>query len=420
MLWHDKLSTHFANLDKYYGLADSTLLSLFRFACGIAIARIAGSDNFAIYILLISAAVIFQTLPQTLYLTPLLNKGNSGTKENYTQLHCWAQKGITQSIYLFISIGAITLIFLPTAKLPIPTIVGFLGGTALLLLQNFYRARLQLEFKQRTALIVDSISIGSHILISGVIWKLFVDAQSAFWLGTFAAAGIGCWQMRRKLGHSLKIEIPDSQLEKAVLNNGRTMLIGSIANSACSRTIPFIIGLLSTAQAIAQFGVAWTLIGPIRMLSMALASLLRPRLSLFCKTNDKNAYKRTYYRALFIIALIGCSGIFASKLLGEWTIDLLFGSELKMASSILPIAVLYAMLDALTTMQMVARQIIDSNGPKITSKARVYAAVISLTLIVPLTQKYGLYGTITSLIIAELYYAIYLSGITNRFRFNVA
>ena len=407
MAFLSKIKASFANLDKYFGLADSALLSLFRFACGIALARIAGAESFGTYILLISVAVIFQTLATSLYLTPLLNLGNGNNKENYQTLQNWARRHIIKAACVFVGLGSITLFWIPAEKLSALTGFVFLFATAALLLQSFYRVRLQLEFKQVHALRADGLSVAIHIVSSLTLWQLGIDPQNAFWLGALLSAIAGSYLMLR----SAKVTetIQDSTIEQVAASNGHALLVGSLANSACSRTLPFIIGIMSSLQSVAIFGVAWTLIGPIRMLSMALSNLLRPRLSLAKGAHDSAAFKRTYQRALGIVLFSGVIATVAVTLLGSILVEQLFGPELAAAGSLLPIAMMYATIDAFTTCQMVARQIDDSNGATHTARFRIYAAILSLTLLVPMTHYFGLPGSIGSLIIAEIFYGVFVN-----------
>jgi O-antigen/teichoic acid export membrane protein len=410
----NKIAAFFAHRDKFYGFADSGLISLFRFASGIGMAQIAGAEGFATYVLLMSTAVIFQMLPTTLFLTPLLNQGNSGEENCYITLHRWAKRGILRAALLFSGIGTVVLLLLPQETLPIATGLCFLAAASTMLLQQFLRARLQLEFKQRQAFIADCATVAIHIGCSLSLWKSGLTTQSSFWLGACIASLLGSALMRLSLGRTSPAYECNHALLKTAASSGRVMLIGSIANTACSRFQPFVIGLIANTSAIAQYGVAWTLIGPIRMLSMALTSLLRPRLSRCCKTQDRKAFQSIYHKALLLIAAAGGIGILASFFVGNWTIAILFGDELSSASKLLPLALLYATLDAMTTSQMVACQIGEADGPARTSKLRVHAAIISLLLLVPMTYALGLYGTLGSLIIAELYYAVRINSKNRR------
>ena len=404
-----KLAAFFAHRDKFYGFADSGLISLFRFACGIAMARIAGPEGFATYVLLMSSAVIFQMLPTTLYVAPLLNLGNRGNQDSYITLHKWAKRGVLRASLLFVAVGTVGILLLPQAKLSTTTGLSFLAAASAVLLQQLLRARLQLQFKQRQALIADCATVTIHFFSSLILWQNGLAAQPAFWIGTCISALLGSALMRLALGRTPTTYECDHELQNTATSTGRVMLIGSVAYTACSRLQPFVIGLIASTAVIAQYGVAWTLIGPIRMLSMALTSLLRPRLSLYSQKENQHAFRSVYQRAQVLILIVGSAGIAASFILGEWGIVTLFGHELRSASKLLPLALLYATLDALTTSQMVACQIGDKDGPALTSKLRVHAAIISLLLLVPLTYLFSAYGTIGSLIIAELYFAVGIS-----------
>ena len=400
-----KIAAFFAHRDKFYGFADSGLISLFRFACGVAMARIAGAEGFATYVLLMSTAVIFQMLPTTLYVAPLLNLGNRGKQDSYITLHKWANRGVVRASLLFIGLGTAGLLVLPQAELPLTTGLSFLAAASAVLLQQLFRARLQLQFKQRQALIADGATIIIHIGSSVILWQSGLSAQPAFWIGACISALLGSALMRQALGPTPTTHECDHTLQKTAASTGRVMLIGSLAYTACSRLQPFVIGLIASTAVIAQYGVAWTLIGPIRLLSMALTSLLRPRLSLYSQEEHRHAFRSVYQRAQALILIVGSAGIVASFIFGEWGVITLFGSELSSASKLLPLALLYATLDGVATTQMVACQIGDEDGPALTSKLRVHAAIISLLLLVPMTYLFSAHGTISSLIIAELYFA---------------
>jgi O-antigen/teichoic acid export membrane protein len=152
------------------------------------------------------------------------------------------------------------------------------------------------------------------------------------------------------------------------------------------------------------------------MLSMALSNLLRPRLSLAKGSNDSAAFQRMYKRALSIVLLCGLLATGAVTLIGSLVVELLFGTELAGAGSLLPFAMIYATIDALTTCQMVARQIDDTNGAAHTARFRIYAAILSLTLLVPMTHYLGLQGSIGALIIAEIFYGVFVNAKRNEIR----
>jgi O-antigen/teichoic acid export membrane protein len=395
------------NRDKFYGLADSAVLSLFRFGSSLAIARLGGSELFATYILLMTTSVIFQLLPNTCFLIPLLNRGTGAAPAHYGELCKWAQRGVERAALVFFSLGFALLISVPNCPISLTIGLGFLCAASTQLLQQGMRSRLQMEFKQAHALFADVIACGIHILVSGYLWLQGFSLLSAFWWGATAAAITGSLLMKiyvHKLVHGA-----DEQSERLICTarqQGRAMLRGSLANSACSRLQPYLLGAIANAEMLAFYGVLWTLIGPVRLLSMALTNLLRPRLALFHNQQRPVEFARMYRSALSVLSAAGILASAAALWLGHPSVTFLFGPELAPASQWLSLALIYAALDAITTCQMVAVQIKREDGAALTARLRIHSAIISLVLVIPATVFCGLSGTIGSLLIAEIYYAI--------------
>lgn len=410
-----KLPTFFQNRDKFYGLADNVWLSLFRFGSGLAIARLAGAEVFAAYTILVTTAVIFQILPSTSYLIPLLNRGTGAAPQEYAALCKWAQRGVERATLVFLAIGSLLLLCLPDLPIDPTTGIAFLATAACQLWQHSIRTRLQMEFKQAYALLADVLASCLHLGLSLWLWHYGLPPHTAFWCGASAGAILGGALMlryRQQLNHD---DTVDTQaLVDSARVKGRAMLRGSIANTACSRIQPYMLAWIATPQALAFYGVLWTLIGPVRLLSMALTNLLRPRLALYHNQQRATDFKRSYHLALGILTCGGLAATLFAFFAGDWAIGLLFGAELAAASQWLSLALIYATLDATTTCQMIALQIRREDGAALTSKLRIHAAIISLTLVVPATLSFGLTGTLGSLLLAELYYAIACMRISSR------
>ena len=406
------LPTVLQNRDKFYGLADNAFLSLFRFGSGLAIARLAGAEVFAAYILLVTTSVIFQILPSTSYLIPLLNRGTGAAPQEYAALCTWAQRGVERATLGFLLIGSLTLLCLPNLPVDLPTGSAFLATACCQLWQHTKRTRLQMEFKQAHALLADLLASGLHLGLSAWLWHRGLPLHTAFWCGAAAGAILGGSLMARHM-RRLKLDADaDTQpLIDSAQSKGRAMLRGSIANTACSRLQPYLLAWIASPEMLAFYGVLWTLIGPVRLLSMALTNLLRPRLALYQNQQQPAQFKRTYNLALVILIGGGAAATLGAGILGDWAISLLFGAELGPASRWLSLALVYATLDATTTCQMIALQIRRDDGAALTARLRIHAAIISLALVVPATLYLGLTGTIGSLLLAELYYAIACSRI---------
>ena len=63
----------FRNKDKFFGIADSMVISIARLAAGVALARLAGAEGFAQYLLFSMAAVILLNIPVTAVIIPMIN-----------------------------------------------------------------------------------------------------------------------------------------------------------------------------------------------------------------------------------------------------------------------------------------------------------------------------------------------------------
>ncbi len=398
----------FQNTDKFYGLADSALISAFRFACGLAIARLGGPEIFATYILYVTTNVIFQLIPSASYLTPLLNRGTGACPAVYGSLCQWAQRGVERTALVFFFSGCLLMAALaPLGVLSAVTALGFLGTASMLLLQNAARTRMQMEFKLSHALLADTTSCLLHVLTTLVLWLNDWSILSAYWWGACIGSLYG-WLRMRSVAKPLRPEATRESIEavKQAKQDSKSILRGSIANSACSRIQPYLLGSIASVETLAHFGVLWTLIGPIRLLTMAISNLLRPRLALYANQARELTFQKTYRLTLLLVVLCSSAACVLSIAYGTHITGLLFGVELQGAGHLLYMALLYAGLDALTSCQMIATQILHANGAQLTARLRIHSAVIALALFVPATLSLGLAGTIGSLIAAELYYAI--------------
>lgn len=395
------------NTDKFYGLADSALLSGYRFACGLAIARVGGAEIFASFILLTTTGIIFQILPSTAYLIPLLNKGTGANPAVYGALCNWAQRGVERAALVFLPLGVLCAYFFTSGQVSITTSVGFALAASFQLLQSAARTRLQIEFKLSSAFGIDLTGILVHCLVSGALWLQSGSILTAYWFGSFAAAAFGTVRMRfnaKNLNKGAPIEqAPILDQAKA---DGRSMLKGSIANSACSKIQPYLLGIFSNPETLAFYGVIWTLIGPIRLLIIAVSNLMRPRLALYVNQSRMNDFARTLRLSYALILVITLLATPLSLAFGSSLTLFLFGPELAAAGKWLFLAFVYAGLDAFTSCQMIAAQTRLVHGAQLTTRLRIQSALIAVPLFIFGTLQFGLVGSIGSLIIAELYYAI--------------
>ncbi|NEQ67320.1 MAG: hypothetical protein F6K21_17785 [Symploca sp. SIO2D2] len=403
------MNTKLKNLlksDKVHSLADSALNSIFRMASGIVLARLAGAETFASYLLFVTAQMTVMSLVSTLTDTPLLNVASGQKPTERDALIQWNAKRsfrIRMKIAGF-AIGLTPLIHL--LQLDMYLYAGFAASTIAAISAQFQRARLQALFQMKRALFADATAIAVVCLCTILGWAYLKDASLGYWwgcsLGFFAAAQIMGF---RSLSHNTSN--PSSELTESITRNGYVMLKGSLANAACSRLHPYLIQIVSSSLAVASYGAAWTVLGPIRLATVALTNLLRPRLAAFRGRGDHQAFALLLRQSRFLILSVGlCLGLFF-VLLGESIISFVFGSQIQASSLLLTFAIAYATLDAYTTTQMIQLQIQNKEGSRLTTRYRILAAVASVSLVIPCLFFFGLSGAFASLLIAEAAYATF-------------
>jgi O-antigen/teichoic acid export membrane protein len=395
----------FKNTDKFHGIADSMVISLGRLAAGVALARLAGAEAFAHYILFSMAAVILLNIPGAAIITPMVNLATGMDPAQRRSMIAWTRRRMLPlyKVTAGLAVAAVPLFL----YLDFDTIVyaGFGAAVLSLLELQCARACLQALFKMKVALLADTLATLATAGAVTIAYLMGWSAVAGFWWGTALASLSAAWLMRRAVqGPRPADNLPRASVMQEARRSGKAMLAGSLANSACSRIHPFVLGSMASTLALANFGVSWSFIGPMRMLSTALNGILRPRLAIHQAKNDPGAVRKTFWLTAGAFASIGMTGIILSLVLGPWIVHLVFGEAFSMASRLLPLAIAYGTLDALTTSQMVALQTTRQDGAAIASKLRIKAAMISVVLLLPLSYLHGATGAYGALLVAECFY----------------
>jgi O-antigen/teichoic acid export membrane protein len=397
------------NKDKFFAIADSAVISLGRFAAGIALARLAGAEAFAQYLLYATGGMIFMSLPTTLYITPMVNLAAGLDTPRRQGIFAWSQKGLNKAFLFGLGLSVICIPFVLYYKIDTLTYCGFTAATLALLQLQYARSCLQSLFKMKTAFIVDSMSTLLVIIIVAITYFSGGATITGFWWGTAVASSLAAPMMLRATRKGRAGEVVPQSDEKILMEakrSGKAMLVGSLANTGCSRIQPFVLGGIGGTLAVANFGVSWSLIGPIRMLATALNGMLRPRLAMHKSLGDTNAFNRSLYLTYTVFSIVGLTGVLVGLFIGPDLIAFLFGEDFRKAGWLLPLAIAYGALDSLTTSQMVALQTKSADGAIIASKFRVIAAVISISLLVPGCIYAGAWGAYGALLVAEMFYAM--------------
>jgi O-antigen/teichoic acid export membrane protein len=390
--------------DKCLSLVDTALLSFGRLLGTVFIARLASPEVFAGYIQMIFLGVIVLSLSAAATTTPMQHQLARTGADAQPGTISWFVKRNRMWVLGWCVLGAIALPLITSVKAHPLSALGYLAAHAGLLMLQLERALRQARFQMSSAVTVD---LACQLLIAlGVLLGALglVDLMAAFWWSMALGSWAGAWWLGR--GRNASQLVQAHRLETAVQPYARPMLVGSAANSACSRLQPFVLEAVCGATQIAWFGVAWTLIAPFRILAGGLNHLLRPRLLFHLSKNNSQACRAALRRCFSVVITAFILAILLVIPLGQTLVTGVFGDAFSRAAILLPYAFLYAALDTLTTVQMVGLHCLRSDGPALATRLRLQAAAISLVLLYPAAFLDGARGALVALVMAEAFYAL--------------
>ncbi|MCH6258087.1 lipopolysaccharide biosynthesis protein [Puniceicoccaceae bacterium K14] len=396
------------NLDKLYSMFDAAMLSVSRLLVGVVIARTSGVDDFSQYILFTAISVIFTNLVSSRFITPLSNLAAGRSRDERRKVYHWARIRIRRTHLVALCLVLVAGIFVAEGAIAWLVLLGF-GLASVLELERYrLRTQLQIGFEMKRGALADAagIAIMGIIFAGGIV--LFELPVLFFWWGSVVGSLVSIILMnpnseKGSPNDSDELGEADSRSLESI---GSTMLIGSVANSACSRVQPFALKTLGGSIAVASFGAAWTFVGPIRMLTAALGGMLRPRLALYHNRGDKKSFQSLARRVNALLGACGGAGVLFSAFFGTEAMIFVFGDSLKSAGILLPFALAYGTIDAMTSMQMIGLQVLGKKGAQAATRLRITTAVASVILLIPSCYYWGALGAYGSLLVAEAIYGV--------------
>lgn len=396
----------FLSADKLHSLTGSALLSLGRLGATVAMARLASPADFASFVLLVTASVIALNLPMAAVLTPMINRAGGLDRPIREAMMGWTSRRLRRWWFWGTVLAALGWPIAASGGLSLWVYCGFAaavlsGGEVL-----HHRSCLQVSFRTGRALLADGL--GLLFTAAGVVMAVWIEGSllGGFWWGTFGGQVLAIVVMRAgEQSTKVGAKMPPA-LARQAQRDGLFMLGGSLANSAGARLQPFVLAEWGNALTVASFGVAWTLVGPIRMLSGGLSTLLRPRLAVVAGRGDERAFNRMIWTAQLVLAGVGGCGTLIGLFWGPEVVALIFGESLRAAGYLVPLALLYGTIDAFTSTQMIALQVKLPGGAALATRYRLEAAVGSLLFLIPACIWGGATGAFGGLLAAEFGYAL--------------
>ena len=393
-------------LDKYFAFGAEIVRSLSRMALGVLVARWAGPESYAVFVLLLAVEVIVHTATNSLFAMPAATLAPGLAREERDAL---LRVGAHRhgAVTLLACVLALPLVPLLARDAGVAVYLGFAATLGLAGVQNYLRTWLSATFRARGMFAAE---LPSTLLPAGVLallaWSGGHDLMAAYWwLRALGATVSVLWMLCSVVGESSDAEPPEGTA-RGLTRMGRHMFLGSLANSVSSRLQPFVLAMVATAADIGVFGAASTFVGPLRMQSVALASVLRPRLALHHGRRDRRAALRAVALGLLLSCGAGLGLTVLFLLAGEELARLVFGEAFAVPlAGVLPWAASYASLAGGTAILAIVLQTVDSAAT--TARLRAMAGAVSLGLLFPFCAKWGPTGAFSALLFAEVLYAVY-------------
>jgi O-antigen/teichoic acid export membrane protein len=364
--------------DKAYAFLASGTRSATRVLLGVLLARLGGEVCFAHYALLLIVEVILSTLVSCLATTPLQTLAPRAGPLS-TQLLGFA----TQRLWRALALAALLLVVaFPLAQrwgISLEAYAGFVTYCVFTNGVRFFQGWERARFRSGRALWAELWAWALPLCaLAGTASLPGSLLSRAWWFlacgNAFALAFLLCGERATPATAAV------APWRREFLALGKPMLIGSIAYSICSRTQPFVLEGASGTAAVATFAAAIALTGPLRVFSMAIDAILRPRLALLRRA--------AAIRPLLVtLVLKGSLGALTAGVVlagGPKLIDWIYGDAVRELAPALLAALCYVTLEALGSSAVVWLQVTrGSEGARLATRARIRVCALGLAALYP-------------------------------------
>lgn len=151
-----------------------------------------------------------------------------------------------------------------------------------------------------------------------------------------------------------------------------------------------LIGYFLTATAVGQYEVSWRLAGVTILLSRAIGTAVFPQISSYDAQNEAEKVRTLTSNALTYTVLIIIPAFFATMLLSEQLLTVLFGSEYNVASSVLIVLIFGRIFQG--GLIILERATQGINKPEISAKINSVSIMMNFILNIVLIYWFGIIG----------------------------
>jgi O-antigen/teichoic acid export membrane protein len=386
--------------DKYFALGGNVVRSLARFFVSLLIARLAGNQVYGGFVLLASAEIIVLSIITSLFVAPMVTMGPGRSAEERAALTALAFR---RTVRWSIVIGLVALSSLPLAlrfEVTPLAFVGFCLTTSLSCVGAASRGWRQAEFASRRAFWADAIGLATPVAAVAMGAVAGLPVTTVYWLASAVGAALTLWRLG--CPDLAPLASLDTGISRRFARMGLHMTLGTLGNTVCSRIQPFVLAAAGGSQVVAMFGGAALLIGPIRLLSMTMSNVLRPRLSWHLNQGRLDEVRRIVLIAIGGFLAVGLPAIAGAAALGDWAAVLIFGDDYRDVAPILPWAAAFAMLEAIGATLVVLAQTALPNGAACATALRTATTVAALAIVWPACSRFGAAGAFAAAAAIEL------------------
>lgn len=400
---------HRGSNDKYFALANSAWRSLSRLWVNVLIASLAGADFYAIFVIFMAIEVIWITLMNAWLLTPMVTISPGLDFDKQCLLVNWTLRRLWRGA---IAGGLVLALGWPIAQwFDVSAWVygGFILATVLQSLVYGLRSWRSLTFRSWHSFWSDFI--GLSVPIAGVYWT------ATYWGGDYVLAGFYGFSVMGQLlslglitGKSWRVlrfvSLPDPAMQKRCRRLGIAMSVGSIAYSVGSRLQPMVLAAAAVAIEVSRFGAALALIGPLRMISMALGTILRPRYALYYQQKNMHMVYRLTAMATGLLISVAVLLLLLFGLAGHLLGPMVFGDWFSDVTMLLMVGTVYALLECFGNVFVTAVQTQSDQGAVNVTRLRIGASVLSFVAMWPTCALWGAMGAFVAMAGVEAVFTI--------------
>eukprot|EP00752_Nemacystus_decipiens_P013694 g12147.t1 len=290
-----------AENDKYFLLANTGWRSLSRFTVNVLVAKLAGAETYATLVLLLTAEIIVTTLLSAWLVVPMMNTTSGSSAATRSAVGRYA---LMRSVRWAGLLGLVALLvwavigFKDLGPLLATGIVLYVFMACVLQALRAWRA---VCFESWHVFWADLVVFGLPIaaVLSAHYGNVSISLLQVLVWSSAVSAALACLLMMGKQVKELLQAGPieESTRRRMAVQSG-PILVGSLANTAGSRAYPILLSAIAISVEVARFGAVLTLIGPMRMLGMALSGVIRPRFALYYNQGEISCVRKLMIKHL--------------------------------------------------------------------------------------------------------------------------